>query len=148
MYTLVVVDMQPNFNSANGKRVRENCLREVKAAVIAGADIIFLEFSFYGPSHSDLTEAAGKNYYVQSKTLDDGSAEVESQVRAKRLPVHFKVCGINTDCCVASTVRGLTARFPRSTIEVVADACASDWYHNRGLNDMKSLQGFVNVINL
>lgn len=140
--------MQPNFHSANGKRVFKNCIREIKQAVIDSADIIFLEFSFYGPTHPELTDVAGPNYYVQSKTMDDGSAEVEAQVRAKRLPVHFKVCGINTDCCVASTVRGLTARFPRSTIEVVADACDSDWYHNRGLNEMKKLQGNVSVINL
>lgn len=147
MYTLVVVDMQPGFNSAHGKRVRQNCLREIRKAVEDDAYIIFLEFSGYESTHPELMENLHKRVAVLEKSDDDGSKEVEKEIRRNKLPTHFKVCGINTDCCVAATVRGLTARFPMSRIEVVADACDSDWYHLKGLEEMKRLQGNVNVTN-
>ena len=147
MYTLVVVDMQAGFNSSNGKRVRENCLREIQKAVVDNAHIIFLEFDGYDETHPELTSNLHEQVAVLQKSEDDGSKEVEREVRRNKRPTNFKVCGINTDCCVAATVRGLTARFLMSRIEVVADACASDWYHLKGLEAMKSLQGNVNVIN-
>ncbi len=148
MYTLVVVDMQPGFNSAHGKRVRANCLREVRKAVALNAHIIFLEFAGYEATHPELTDKLHARAVVLEKHDDDGSKEVEQEVRLNKRPSTFKVCGINTDCCVAATVRGLTARFPMSTIEVVADACDSDWYHLRGIEDMKSLKDNVTITNL
>ena len=147
MYTLVVVDMQPGFKSARGKRVRANCLREVQKARADRAPIIFLELSGYQPTHCDLVEVAHSNFAILEKSGDDGSEQVGREVRKNKWPKKFKVCGINTDCCVKATVTGLTARFRMSKIEVVADACASDWYHNAGLNEMKKLDN-VNVINL
>lgn len=139
MYTLVVVDMQAGFNAANRHRVRQNCLREVRRAKQDGADIIFLEFRFNEETHKELIEAAGQRYFVLEKDDDDGSSQVASKVRSKNLHKHFRVCGVNTDCCVKATVLGLTDRFPNSKIDVVADACDSDWNHNSGLSRMKQL---------
>lgn len=146
MYTLVVVDMQAGFKSANRKRVRENCLREVQKARQDGAFIIFLELTGYQSTHFDLIAAAERHFIILDKFSDDGSKEVEREVRRKKHSTTFKVCGINTDCCVAATVRGLTARFPMSTIEVIADACDSDHQHYRGLQDMKQFGPNVKII--
>lgn len=148
MYTLVVVDMQPYFKAATGKRVRENCLREIIKAVEDNASIIFLEFEGYERTLPELmapVQNAYGNYYVQLKGIDDGSLEVEETVRKHDLPKIFRVCGINTDCCVAATVRGLTARFPKSSIDVIADACDSDWNHMRGINTMADMGGNVSL---
>jgi nicotinamidase-related amidase len=150
MYTLVVVDMQPNFTAANGKRVRENCLREILQAIKDNAPIVFLEWESYPGTLPDLMHPITenylyKNYYVKTKVTDDGSFQVENVVREHSLPKNFKVCGVNTDCCVAATVRGLTARFSMATIDVIADACDSDWNHLSGLNVMKKMQCNVNV---
>lgn len=147
MYTLVVVDMQPGFDSAHGKRVRENTLREVKKAREVGADIIFLEFEGYESTWDDLLNEAPHDRYIATKREDDGSEQVARLVNTNKLFNNvFRVCGINTDCCVESTVRGLTARLPMSRIEVMGDACDSDWHHLDGLNRMRQLFG-VTVIN-
>jgi len=146
-YTLVVVDMQPGFRSAKGKRVRQNCRREIDQAVKEEAHIVFLEYNGYDSTMPELTNYIHEKCYFRQKFSDDGSEEVMNEVHLNRLPKHFKVCGINTDCCVLATVRGLTARFPMATIEVVADACDSDWNHFSGLEKMRDLKGNVKVIN-
>jgi nicotinamidase-related amidase len=144
MYTLVVVDMQSNFKAANGQRVRKNCVREILRAIKDNAPIIFLEWEGYPATLEDLTAPVKddkyKNYYVKTKVTDDGSAQVASLVSQHKLPKDFKVCGVNTDCCVHATVVGLTTRFSKATITVIADACDSDWNHLSGLERLKSAE--------
>lgn len=145
MYTLIVVDMQERFSASNRARVRENCLREITQAVKDDAHIIFLEYRSCGPTLPELTSALHTKCVFKEKAGDDGSAEVEAEVILNKLPKHFKVCGVNTDCCVHATVRGLTARFPMATIDVIADACDSDWHHQNGINRLVEMKGNVNV---
>ena len=145
MYTLVVVDMQERFTASTRERARKNCFREISQAIRDDAYIIFLEFQNCGPTLPDLVNTLHTKCYFKVKLSDDGSAEVESQVVLNRLPKHFKVCGVNTDCCVLATVRGLTARFPMATIEVIADACDSDWHHQNGINRLVEMKGNVKV---
>lgn len=148
MYTLVVVDMQPGFDGALGSRVRANCLREIKQAMQDNAPIVFLEFNGYGDTMPELLDPVSnyENYHQYTKSVDDGGPEVRDAVVEHGLPKKFKVCGINTDCCVHATVRGLTNFFPMAMIEVIADACDSDLYHLSGLDRMKQMGGNVNVI--
>jgi nicotinamidase-related amidase len=150
MYTLVIVDMQPAFNAANRDRVVSNCFREILLAIKNDFPILFLEFDGYYNTHQKLMGAVKSsgyaNYYVRLKNEDDGSDQIRRVVFDHALPKNFRVCGVNTDCCVASTVKGLAARYPDSIIEVIADACGSDWYHERGLAEIKKLQGLVKVI--
>jgi len=138
--------MQPHFNSAKGKCVIANCLVEIQKAVKNKAHIIFLEYSGYGATSSKLTKGLRNHAIFVEKDNDDGSNQIQKEVLRHKLPKYFKVCGINTDCCVAQTVKGLTARFPKSKIEVLADACASDWNHLGGLEEMKRLKGNVKVV--
>jgi nicotinamidase-related amidase len=144
-YTLVVVDMQSRFNAANGERVRKNCLREIMKAIKNELPIIFLEWEGEEVTLPELTEPCKDNFYVETKRTDDGSTEVEKIVRRHKLPKTFRVCGVNTDCCVRATVVGLTARFPSATIDVIADACDSDWNHTGGLTCMSNMKNNVNV---
>lgn len=145
MYTLIVVDMQERFSASTRARVLKNCQREITQAVLDDAHIIFLEYRYCGPTLPNLKEVLHSKCTFKEKWSDDGSAEVESEVVLNRLPKHFKVCGVNTDCCVYSTVQGLTARFPTATIDVIADACDSDWQHQNGIHKMIALQGNVKV---
>lgn len=145
MYTLIVIDMQEGFHSARGKRVRENCRAEIEQAVRDNAHIIFLEWHLYQKTFPELTKDLHDNVVFLSKSEDDGSRQIEREVRLNKRPTSFKVCGINTDCCVRATVEGLTARFPMSRIEVIGRACASDWYHNNGIKQLKSIKGNVVV---
>lgn len=146
MYTLVVVDMQPMFDAANGKRVREECLKAILKAIEINAPIIFLEFNDYDHTHGELTKPCMGNHYVMTKYTDDGSPEVYDTVLKYKLPRNFRVCGVNTDCCVHATVNGLSARFPNTSIEVIAAACDSDWNHMAGINKMSEIGDNVTVV--
>lgn len=145
MYTLIVVDMQETFRASTRDRVRKNCLREVTQAVKDDAHIIFLEYSGQGPTIAELTAALHSKCAFKEKPGDDGSYEVEHEVLLNKLPKHFKVCGVNTDCCVYATVRGLTSRFPMAKIDVIADACDSDWNHLNGISKIEALGGLVKL---
>lgn len=146
-YTLVIVDMQNEFRAANGKTIIANCKREIKRAMKDNAAIIFLEYYGNGPTKSVLSNLVdGYEWtWTETKDEDDGSLEVAVLIRKYDLDKKLiKVCGVNTDCCVKATVSGLTARFLNSSIEVIADACASDWYHESGLNLLRKIPN-VNV---
>lgn len=145
MYTLVVVDMQERFTASTDTRTRKNVLREITQAVQDDAHIIFLEFNGCGPTLPELVEKLHTKCVFKTKLTDDGSAEVESEVILNKLPKHFKVVGVNTDCCVHATVRGLTARFAMANIDVIADACNSDWHHGTGIQRMIEMKGNVKV---
>jgi len=136
MYTLVVVDMQPNFSASNGRRVRKNCLREIKRAMKDGAHIIFLEYIGHGVTLPELMKPVNdyQYYCVKSKSDDDGSAEVQEAVFEKGFMIgRFRMIGINTDWCVRATAAGLRNRFPNSFVEVVEDACDSNDDHHNGI---------------
>lgn len=148
MYTLVVVDMQPDFHAANGERVSKNCLREVEEAVNMGAHIIFLEYTYHAPTLPSLMKAVdGYEYHVvKSKGSDDGSAKVQEAVYEKDFMVgRFRVIGVNTDYCVFATTRGLRKRFPNSFVEVVEDACDAYECHDSGLKMIRRI-AHVDVI--
>lgn len=146
-YVLLIVDMQPEFSAANGKRVLNNCKRELRKAMIENASIIFLEYDGCGTTNTDLVDLVdGYNkVWFETKGDDDGSEEAEFVIRSHRCSkTVIKVCGVNTDCCVRYTVQGLTARFTRATIDVISDACASDYDHMYGLTSLRKMPN-VNV---
>lgn len=147
-YSLIIVDMQAEFNAANGKKVIANCKREIRKAMKDNVGIIFLEYNGCGTTHPelmDLVDGYSKALF-ETKDEDDGSEEAEFSIRSHRCnKTYIKVCGVNTDCCVKYTVRGLTARFSRATIEVIGDACASDYDHIYGLSSLRKIPN-VNVI--
>jgi nicotinamidase-related amidase len=142
MYTLVIVDMQPDFNAANGTRVITNCLREIKQAMKDNASIIFLEYAHSGHTLAILSNATA-NYdksYITTKNEDNGAPQVSKLISKHKMPHKLiKVCGVNTDCCVKCTVEGLSLRYNQTSIDVIADACHSDWYHASGLDAMKKI---------
>jgi nicotinamidase-related amidase len=148
MYTLVVVDMQPGFEAANGERVGKNCLREIKEAVRVGAHIVFLEFVGHGETLPELTAPVSDYPFSHAKTkfVDDGSPEVQQAIKERGFMIgRFRVIGINTDWCVRSTVEGLRKRFPNSFVEVVIDACWSDSNHFKGVRLIRKIEN-VDVI--
>ena len=137
--------MQPYFQAATNKRVIANCKRELLLAMKKRAGIIFVQYYSCGETNKSLLKLTAEydRSYAVSKSADDGSAEIHDAIIDYRLSaLRLKICGVNTDCCVSETVRGLTARMPRATIEVISDACHSDYDHHGGLKRMK---GFENV---
>ena len=128
MYTLVIIDMQPNFKAANNPRCVANCVREVKKAIEIGANIIVLEYAQRRNENGHktkypirkLVQAYEKGYFI-TKDDDDGSyAIIDTGIFDSE--EHFRLCGVNLGACVSSTARGLRENFPSAQIEVVKDA--------------------------
>ena len=142
MYTLVVVDVQPDFYAANGKQFLLNCKREIRQAMKDNAGIVFLEYYGCGPTKIELRKLVDgyERAYFDTKDEDDGSLEVSVLLRKYYLnKKNVRVIGVNTDCCVRSTVEGLTAQLLNANITVVADACASDFDHAGGIRMLKNM---------
>lgn len=147
MYTLCVIDMQQYFlNNGNDVSV-EGVAREIRQAIKDDADILFVEYQGCGdtvPNLTDLVKHLGSTkVHKVVKSGDDGSEDIMEKINREDLKSdHLKVVGVNTDCCVYRTVSGLKFRYPESKIEVVADACHSNWgpdSHINGLQLIKSL---------
>jgi hypothetical protein len=67
-----------------------------------------------------------------TKTRADGSRVVLKAIRRWGFPIaNLKVVGVNTDCCVASTVNSLSSGLPDSNIWLVADACNTEGCSSR-----------------
>lgn len=138
-YSLIIIDMQPSFLSNSQRRVKENCAKLIASAKKDKSPIIFVEYSYSGKTIPSLLDEAkfAKRFFV-TKDDDDGSFEIESCIRDNKITSnHIKVAGVNTECCVYATVKGLVKRFPHSTIEVISSACDSMYSHKTGLSSMK-----------
>lgn len=144
MYTLLCIDLQSKFNVHHHSRVVNNVEREIRQAIQDDAHIVIVEYEGCGPTVDQLADLArqhSKIYRVEKKG-DDGSIEVMETIKQHRLPKQIKVCGVNTDVCVFSTIYSIHKHWPHASIEVVADACTSQWgpeSHSRGLLNLKNI---------
>lgn len=142
-YSLLIVDMQKYFNAACDPLTISNCQEEIKKAIKNRAAIIFLEYAGCGKTAPELLNLIQKydRVYVKTKKDDDGSFEAMSIINNYRLAKStIRVCGVNTDCCVLSTVVGLHALLPNAKIEVIEKACNSDWQHEVGIDKLHRLK--------
>lgn len=128
MYTLVVVDMQAKFPRSLEGDTLLHCKRAVQKAIKNKADIVFLEFSNYGPTLPALTKLT-KNYkraYHATKGEWDGSMQTLHLANEFGLNTNkFRVCGVYTECCVEATLDGLRAKKPLAKMEFLHKACGA-----------------------
>jgi len=154
-YTLLVIDVQPYFDSANSERVVRNCRREIRQAMKDKAAVLLVEYDRCGDSNKSLAKMVKKydRGFIVKKAHDDGSSEIKEIITRHRLPKsRIKVTGVNTNACVQGTVKGLVAKSKsiskRFNISVIADACNSctEAGHIDGLRYMSELNN-VKLIN-
>lgn len=127
--TLVVVDMQIGFHSANNPYTISNVVREIKQARKRKAGIVMVQYENSGCLIRDV-ERATRNYsnidFVW-KNCNDGWVDVYHSIENNCFDLrNLTVCGVNADACVAETVFSLSINLPESTIELVEDACNTD----------------------
>lgn len=146
MLTLCIVDMQEAFGAALNAITIRACLKEIKLAINRKAPIVFLEWDGCGPTLKDLLDAV-KNYELGQRTIkyaDDGSAATINLLRNMQLDpdsLDYRICGVNTDYCVASTVKGLRKRLKKSRIEVAWPACNTEWSKAHALRRLHGVSG-------
>lgn len=128
-YTLVVVDMQYCFEAVFCEKLLNEVVTEIKLAKRWRFPILFLE---YDDSKSTLLQLVQlvKGYKKSAfalKHIDDGSNVVHRVIKRKNWPHSLiRLCGVNSDCCVYSTVQGMLKLFPRTKIHLIQNACNTD----------------------
>jgi nicotinamidase-related amidase len=148
-YVLVVIDMQPYFESSQGERVIANCQREIREARARKNYILFLEYENCGRTDQRLLNLVQgyPHTSIVIKADDDGSEEITKELRYKNFRrTRLRVCGVNTDICVFWTVVGLEVTMPNTQVEVVFDACDSHVDHDGGIDRLKQLNNVQQVV--
>ena len=146
-YTLCVIDMQASFGAANGAKVQQSCVREIKKAIKDNATIVFVEFEGHGPTLPLLTNLVKNAKYKRAhyvlKNTNGGGKEVAEYLRAKHLTrSNIRVVGVNTSYCVLATVQGMNTHLNTSNLNIVADGCSCQVpsSHKYGLDQMRKLE--------
>lgn len=131
MKTLVVIDMQPNFKSACDIDTVIAVSNEIVSAKKNNFPVLFVEYKHKDCKkiHKGLIDLVGDydKKFVVKKQRDDGSLEVIKAINMKNFPIkNLRVCGVNSDCCVWATVKGLLKSLDETQIEIVKKACNTD----------------------
>ena len=133
-YTLVVVDMQPDFPASNNPATLRAVEREVRKAIKHRLPVVVLEIPYFSPLDEDGLKPTHRSimrlltgydhYRVVQKRWSDGSSHVILTCEDSKYMKHrFRICGVNTDACVLETVLGLAKRLPKCKIRVIKNAC-------------------------
>jgi len=126
MPTLVIVDMQHEFDTANDNKLICNIAKKVRSARALNWHVVVLEFQGFGGTFDEIKKAlvGYRRYRIVKKREDDGSAAIKRLRREFRFDKEeFYVCGVNIDCCVRRTCEGLTSVYPDAKILVVRGCC-------------------------
>lgn len=145
--TRIVIDAQPFFDAANTPDFVVGLTAELLQAKQEGAHVLFVEYRDSGRTHQSVLNLL--RGYPRKRRLvkqaDDGSREIARVLLDHAIPRDvLRVCGVNSDCCVLSTVNGLRGRLPQTQIQVVKSACARDPAWERPF-DWRSYNGHRNV---
>jgi nicotinamidase-related amidase len=133
--TRIVIDMQPAFKASNEPSVIVGVTKEIIEAMRENATVMVVEYSGSGLTHRPILNLLkGYPHFVRVKKRNDGGAkEIIRAIKRRKIAYErFRVCGVNTDCCVMATVRGLLAQstLAESKLELVKDACGTASYFN------------------
>ncbi len=133
MHTLVVIDMQEEFSAARGRRIQQEILQEIQRSRAKRWPIVIVEFEESGGTLPIIRRAC-KGYrraVTITKENDDGSSEVLEALGDITKCRKVRVCGVNTDACVFSTVHGLQKKGIK--VEVWGPGTDSEEDHAFGL---------------
>jgi len=126
--TLVIIDMQQGFWTANAKRTIDNVIKQIKLARLTNEYIIIVEYlphTKYETTRPEIMKAIGNHPYIKVyKYVDDGSKSILAACKLHDYPTDlFRICGVNTNACVRLTIKGLFKKNRTSKIEIVPAAC-------------------------
>ncbi len=139
---LVIIDMQPYFETAHDEYTLRNCVTEIKKAIRDEIPIIAVEYE--DPDGNDILgetlprlkrhlDKYTRTYYVK-KHQDDGGYEIMNCIEDEGIGFvsKFRVCGVNITACVAETVYTLVNEWS-AEVEIIKKACngSRSWYKNR-----------------
>ena len=123
--TLIIIDMQYDFESALDEDTIGAVLNSIEDAIKREFPIIIVEYHDCGHTLDCIIDAVGdynKTYFVE-KRKDDGGGEINDTVFAQNLKVsEYLVCGVNLSFCVKETVDTLIWEYDRK-VSIIKNAC-------------------------
>lgn len=135
MPTLVVIDMQTGFGSANHRPTIDAVIEEIQSAIRNKWAIVLVEYVGFGTTLPEILKEAKKSPMLTrvDKENDDGAWEVFKTVTDWGYDYWtLRICGVNANMCVRDTVTGLVKLLPETNIAIVDRACHSymefDWF--------------------
>ncbi len=128
-YTLVVVDMQPEFCPDSLSSVAAKVAAEIRYARERGLPIVIVEYKpkAYGSTHRSLTrllDGYRNTVTVEKRGMDGSRAVLKACAGSGFSTALFRVCGVYTHYCVEETVIGLVKKRKRTAVSVVKRACS------------------------
>ncbi|MBX9573894.1 MAG: cysteine hydrolase [Candidatus Obscuribacterales bacterium] len=129
--TLIVVDMLTGEQAANSELLLQAVERQITRARKMGWAVLFLSTEPWRrgnvyPRLLKLVDGYAPRCFTRVKAFDNGCVEVMEACFDFNYPTDmFRVCGVNTDLCVRSTVAGLLKLFPHAGFRIIKEACAS-----------------------
>jgi len=162
-YTLVIIDMQPEFAAAECVDTQDAIVCEIMRARSRCQKVLIVNYNDGGQHVESIQEALigyEKLTYQVDKYDDDGSRQIMDMVDMFDLARRFRICGVNYDACVQATVAGYESKWmnegsgtrgminnpfnvPPSDITIVEDACnapddgtwdkQTQWFRTRGI---------------
>lgn len=144
-YCLCIIDMQPRFKASQDPGTIQACLDRISQAMEEGAYIVIAQFKMFGKTDQRICDMVkGYRYVCYTHADQDDKSDAISRVLGKnRIKADdFRVCGVNLDACVYSTIYGLLDSFPGVTITLHEDACNSvcdKFYYRSTLISIKKL---------
>jgi nicotinamidase-related amidase len=157
--SLVVVDMQDFFFSEEPEELNTKILDVIDFYMEERAPIIVLEYRTnpYDPDDkrcgrtNDTIREKLKHYQplvVIGKDKDDGSGYMRHYVEDHLEHIEeFELVGVNLDCCVMATAKGLASRYPDKLITIVEECCDSSSYNTEMYGYDDTLEDTVNRVN-
>lgn len=121
--------MQYDFKAALSIPTLNNVLREIEKAKQDGQFIYVLEYLYFGKTLDEIQEALKgyHNTHTQIKGGCSGSDHIKKTLQiSNHTPKILKLCGVNTDQCVAATANDFAKDNPSITVQVILDACNTD----------------------
>lgn len=121
-YTLVVIDMQLEFDVHHERKTIAAVKKEILKANKHQATVIFVEYRGFGLTWPSLVALANKRKFAYKSDMD-GSESIVFLLQQHNLPTErIKVCGLFATCCVLQTTIGLLCRLKDTKIQVVKKA--------------------------
>ena len=157
LYTLVVIDMQPFYDSAQDKKTLDNVLNLIAKAKTDNVPILGIKYS----DEKNLINACimhlnalvereiidyPKGYFINKYKIGGGHAIKHSGVPL--IEEKFVICGVNTCFCVAYTAFGIKKHWPNADVIVDLDACNDDYVKKDKWLDNVQQQGVMAQCNL
>lgn len=146
--TLVIIDMQEEFEAASHDHTLNEIEKQIGRARLYDWPVLLVEYrNRYGAKHQrtvtrlrDLLKGYRKCHQV-IKDDDDGSVEVMAAALTHKVDLDtVRFCGVNSDCCVADTVKGLLDYLPQMQVELVRKGCNSEDGYGRVPSHLRSIK--------